>query len=209
MKIILIFPCVPYFLGVVDVVDAADKHLRGSNRDLQFQQFDFSTIGSNDPVATLTPTTPTQPSLPSQFPGQPGQTPNNDAPVLGHNIFTLPTNPGFLQPTDPADTATFGGFGSGANFNFGIMFGLPFLSEGSQTGIGSGDQTFPSPLLPGPPLQAPPGSGADEGSSGCRRSELVCIALFDPVICEGGCRYGNSCEAKGAGFAANQCRPDD
>jgi hypothetical protein len=230
MKIILIIPCVLYFPVVVDAVDAADKYLRGSNRDLQFQQVDFGTIGSNDPFATLTPTNPTQPSLPFQFPGQPSHTPNNNAPILGDNLFTFPTNPGFLQPTGPADTPTVGGFfGSGANFIYGLMFGQPFLSAGSQTGIGSGDKIFPSPLFLGPPLQAPPGSGADgplptlppglggelgfggsTGSSGCRGrgSELVCIAVFDPVICEGGCRYGNSCEAKGAGFAANQCRPD-
>jgi hypothetical protein len=176
-------------------VGAADKHLRGSNRELQFGQFDVGSVGGNDPFATLTPTNP------FQLPGQPSQTLNNNPPDLGNNLFTFSTNPGLLQLTDPAETPTFGG----------SMF----------------DQIFPSPLFLGPPLQASPGSGADDpfpnlptgfggglgfdgstGSSGCRRSEFVCIAVFDPVICDGGCRYGNSCEAMGAGFAANQCRPD-
>jgi hypothetical protein len=118
----------------------------------------------------------------------------------------------------------FRGFGSGEGFDFGTFF-----SGGSQPGIGfgGGDEIVPSPIFLGPPLQAPPGSGAGDsppnlppdlgggqgfdgstGSSGCRRSESVCILVFDPVICEGGCRYGNSCEALGAGFAVNQCRPD-
>jgi hypothetical protein len=216
MKIILIsIPCALYFPGVVDAVDAADKHLRGSNRDLQFGQFDFGSIGDNDPFGTLTPTNPTQSSLPFQFPRQPSQTPNNNAPFSsGNNLFAFPTNSG--------DTSTFRGFGSGEDFDFGIVFG-------PQNGIGGGDQIVASPIFLGPPLQAPPGSGAggplpnlppglgsglgfdgstgSGGSSGCPgQGDILCPAVFDPVICEGGCRYGNSCEAKGAGFAASQCR---
>jgi hypothetical protein len=51
--IILITLCVLYFHGVVDVVDALDKHLRGANHDLQFELFDFGRIGGN-PFATPT-----------------------------------------------------------------------------------------------------------------------------------------------------------
>jgi hypothetical protein len=244
MKIIIIIPCVLYFTGVVDVVDAADKNLRGSNRNLQFatvEPFDFDSPRGNDSFATLTPTNPTQQnptnptqqSLPLQLSGQPSQT-NNNAPVLGNNLFTFPTNPttpGVLQPTDPADIPMFGGFGSGGNFDLaGIMLDQPSLSEGSQTGMngggsGSGDQPVPSPVFFGPPLQAgagdplnlSPGLGGGLGldgstgsgnSSGCQKSERVCPAVFEPVTCEGGCQFGNSCEALGAGFAANQCRPD-
>jgi hypothetical protein len=238
MKVILLIPCVLYFAtGLIDAVDAADKNLRGLNRDLQFEQFEPFDFGSAGSFATLTPTNPTESSLAFQFLGQPSQT-NNNAPVLGNSLFTFPTNPttpGALQPTDPADTPMFGGFGSGGVFDFaGIMFDEPFSSEGSQTGMnggGSGDQIVPSPIFNPPPLQAPPGSGAGDppptnlppglggglgsdvstgsgSSSGCRKSEGICPAVFEPVTCEGGCQYGNSCEALGAGFAENQCRPD-
>jgi hypothetical protein len=233
MKIIII-PCVLYFPGVIGAVDVAAKNLRGSHRDLQlFEQFDFGSVGDNDPFATLTTTSPTQPSLPFQFLVQPNQ-PINNAPVLGNSLFTSPTNPtnlSFLQPTDPADTPMFGGFGSGEDFDFGSMFGPPFFSGGSQSGIGfgDGDQIVPNPIFLGPPLQAPPSSGAGDlppnlpsglggglgfgdgsaGSSGCPKSgDRICIALFDPVICGGGCQYSNSCFALGAGFAASECRPN-
>jgi hypothetical protein len=274
MKIILIIPCVLYSHGVVDVVEAADKNLRGSNRDL-FGQFDVGSVGGNDPngpFATLISTAPVQPqpSPPSIFPGQPYQTPKDIAPVSGNNPLTSPTNPYFLQPTDPAGSFDFGSVFDG-DFYFGNVSGLPSLSEDSQTGTGGdsgGDSLFPGgsgcpgqrlgvicaavsdPVICGsckysnsckaggagfaanqcrPAVDTIPGNGASDsyafpnlppglgggpgiddspGSSGCQKSEGACPAVFDPVICEGGCKFSNSCRAGGAGFAANQCRPD-
>jgi hypothetical protein len=176
MKIILLIPCILYFLGVVSVVDGADEHLRGSSRDLQYRGFG----GDNDPPNPFiisTPTNPTQSStsLSFQSPDQPNLTPENNSP--GNNPFTSPINPtnlGFLQPA----------------FNVGSInsaFGQPSGSTGSGS------------------------STACESVRSKVRSGLVCPDLLEPVICEGGCQYDNSCKAEVAavaGFAANQCRPN-
>jgi hypothetical protein len=126
MKIILVIACVLYFFGVVIVIDAADKQLRGSSRALQYGSFG----GYNDrPLPISTPTTPTNPNQSSsmmsfQSPEQPSQTPEDNAPVSGSNPLTFPTNLGFLLPTDLTETSIFGGLGglglgSGGDINFG------------------------------------------------------------------------------------------
>jgi hypothetical protein len=190
MKIILIILCILNFPGVVDVVEAADNHLRGSNRDLQlfdfggggfFGQSGSGSVGGNN-LVTLTPTNPNQPSLPFEFsrqPAIPSQTPNNIAPVFGNDN---PNFLGFLQPMEPAETTD-----PPADNPFGFDFGgtIMFDPPGDQsTGIG--------------------------GSAGCPSlaSGVACNKIFRPVNCPGGCRYNNNCLALGAGFAENQCRPD-
>jgi hypothetical protein len=208
MKIILVISCVLYFLGVVDVVDAADEQLRGSKRDLQ-----FSITNGVGPFYDLTSTNPEPQPL--------------SAPVIDSLDLPFFSNPGFLQPTDAADTSTFGGFGGGENFDFASLFVQPSFSESFQTGTGGSPGTGSSPLILSPPTDAPSDSGAtgndsppnlppgfgggsSGSSSGCpgQRSGSVCPAVFSPVICNGNCQYGNSCVAKGAGFVAKQCRPN-
>jgi hypothetical protein len=118
MKIILIITCVLYFSGVVDVVDAADKQLRGSSRALQYGSFG----GDNDrPLPISTPTNPNQSSsmMSFQSPEQPSLTPEFNAPVFGSNPLTFPTNLGFLLPTDLLESSIFGELGSGGDINFG------------------------------------------------------------------------------------------
>jgi hypothetical protein len=111
MKIKLIIPCVLYFHGVVDVVDAADKHLRGANRDLQFESFDFDSVGGN-PFAAPTPTKPTPPLDTFQLP-----------PV---NVLL----PGFwgLSPSETADKSFFDSFprdsGGGEDGGGGVTYDL-------------------------------------------------------------------------------------
>jgi hypothetical protein len=95
MKIILIIPYVLCFPGVVDAVDTADKHLRGSNRDLQFTgQFQFPAVDFS--LATPTPTNPTQQAPPFQFSGPPGVFPGGGGgfPGGGGGLF------GPIQPGD-------------------------------------------------------------------------------------------------------------
>jgi hypothetical protein len=245
MKIILIIPCVLLFPGVVDVVKAANNHLRGSNRDLQlfdfagdgfFGQSDFGGIGGNLGFVKPKPmpTNSNQPSLTFQFPVQPAipiETPNNIAPVFGNDIFTFPTNLGFLQPTDQADTTDpptdttdpADEFECVSDTPFGVdgMFSSPF--DGVST-FQSDDQTDPDPpdtsagcltvTCGGRGGGVHGGGGGDQTdpdppdtSAGCPTvaSGVLCGTVFRPVNCEGGCRYGNICTALGAGFARNQC----
>jgi hypothetical protein len=196
MKIILLIPCVLYVLGVVDVVDGADEHLRGSSRDLMYYGFG----GDNPPPIISTPTNPTQlstsvsfqsPDQPSQTPednapvsgnDQPIQTPEDNAPVAGNPPLTSPTN-----PINPVQTSILGEFSSGGVINVGSLFGKP----SSNTGSGSSTEC--------------------ESVNTKVRSELVCPEVVDPVICESGCQYGNSCKAEvaaKAGFPANRCSPN-
>jgi hypothetical protein len=213
MKIILILPCVLHFPGVVDVVEAADNNLRGSSRDLQlglfdfggdgvFGQSDFGSVGDND-LVTLTPTNPNQPSLTFQSPLQPAipsQTPNNNAPVFGNDIFTFPTNLGFLQPTDQADTP----FGFVSEKPFGFYFDGMFSYGGGGRGRGTpgfdGDSTFQSDDQSDDQTDPDTSAGCPTGEG----SNLICTLQYDPVDCAGGCRYSNGCAASRAG--ATGCR---
>jgi hypothetical protein len=123
MKIILITACILSVSGVVDVVAAADKQLRGSSRALQYAADNVPLYGayggpdspdndrppqmSNDPTRTST-------SVSFQLPPQPIPTlGDSNAPVLGSNpSFAIFPNSGFL-PTDFTGTSIFGGlFGS-------------------------------------------------------------------------------------------------
>jgi hypothetical protein len=223
MKIIFIIPCVLSFLGVIDVADAAEKQLRGSNRELQF---DFgSIINGDDPSSVLiaspysTDPTKSSPTITFQLPGQPSETSGDNAPFSGNSPFEFPPDSGLLQQTDPAETPIFGGgdifdfggFGGEEKFDFASIFGRPSSSESFQTGTGGSP-----PPTDTPPADAPSGSGADDSPPnqfpglpvGGVPGGVVCTAVFDPVICEDGERYSNSCDAGRNGFAANQCRPD-
>jgi hypothetical protein len=82
MKNILLIPCVLCFLGVVDVVDGADKHLRGLSRNLQYGGFG----GDNDTPFLIVspPKDPTQSSTSASFQSS-YQTPEDNAPVSGND----------------------------------------------------------------------------------------------------------------------------
>jgi hypothetical protein len=105
MKIILIIPCVLYFPGVVDVVDAADKLLRGgANRDLQYGIFDVDSDGKDTIFGFPLPVV-VQPSLPQ------GNNP------FESSYFLQPTDPG----TDSVDTQIYGEFGDNPSAPFSSL----------------------------------------------------------------------------------------
>jgi hypothetical protein len=233
MKVILI-PCAVLFLRVA-VVDAADKHLRGSNRDLQ-----FTIGGGGGGGGNLISGETSMQSAPVTSQTQPNQTPNptgNGFPfkmeLNNVNIVSIiPTFPGSVRP-QPTDTPLplFGGFGGGSNFDLSSIFG-PSIDSGTGlflgppvagggllllppefVGDGDGGGFLGAPIKSGGGLIFPPsfGGGPEAGGSGsgssgnCPRSGAICTLNFDPVDCEGGCRYGNLCEARGAGFSSGQC----
>jgi hypothetical protein len=114
MKIILIIPCILSVSGVVDVVAAADKHLRGSSRALQYggdnvpvgAYGDYNDrpmyISTNDPDPTKSS------SMSIQLPPQPLPTLED---ISGSNLFAISSNPGGFLPTDLTESSIFGIFG--------------------------------------------------------------------------------------------------
>jgi hypothetical protein len=133
MKIILVIACVLYFFGVVIVIDAADKQLRGSSRALQYGADNVPPYGAyggpdspdNDrPLQMPTPTndpTRSSSSVSFQLPPQPLPTLGDNALVSESNPFAISPNSGGFLPTDSTETSIFGGLGSVGDLknNFG------------------------------------------------------------------------------------------
>jgi hypothetical protein len=186
MKIILIIPYVLCFPGVVDAVDTADKHLRGSNRDLQFTgPFQFPAVDFS--LATPTPTNPTQQAPPFQFSGPPGvfQVGGGGFPVGGGGIFGPPPgddnndtvdndtadNDTADNDTADNDTADNDTADNDPGFPFPIVFGSfntqpgPFNTQPGPINTQTGGPFNPQPG----PFNPQPGSGGgdDLGAQSC------------------------------------------
>jgi hypothetical protein len=229
MKIILLIPCVLYVLGVVDVIDGADEHLRGSNRDLQYYSFG----GDNDPPLIIsTQTNPTQSSSSQSFqsPDQPNLTPKDNAPVDQPNQTpednapvdqpnqTPEDNAPVDQPNQtPEDNAPVDQPNQTPEDNAPVSGNTPLTSPTTPINSGFLQPTGPVeiPILGGPinvgsinsVLGKPSGNTGSGSSTKCEsintkvRSGLVCPEVVEAVICESGCQYDNSCKAEVAAKA--------
>jgi hypothetical protein len=186
MKAILIIPYVLCFPGVVDAVDKADKHLRGSNRDLQLT---LGFGGGTTPSYDYDFGGGTTPSF--DFGGDIGTTPSYD---FGGGIGTTPSydfvggTPNFLDIGQPDQTPN-NDKEDDNNSSFLPGFSIPPTSGSLVIGGFPGQQTRP------PAVGGDGGFGGDEktcefqdeGAGACVPAQEVAATASDQG---GGASFG-------------------